>query len=628
MPGRVGARGPDLSVELRGTYNRVMNYPNAFLTAVVLQLAALMAPARDDPKPQSESKRLETLSRPEGGPLHGRLVTDAGSEIRFLSDSDGKPLPLSRGFVVEFPASGPESPSGPRPFQVLLGGGQRISGRLAEINRNEIRLDDGPGRRPLTVARGGAVAVIQRPGEAQVLLDSFDALDSGRWSETGDAVIDNDIKSSGGKHLKLPASGASVTSKLAEPVSAGRFELSYYDAGDTASGCRQWVELSFRTRSNDLASVRAVLGWSDETLAVESPQGPGLAVQPLTRKRGWHRLTVRFGPDRLDLQVDDDELAHGNGPPGPLAEIRLATEVGRKATPPATLFARFDDLQLARIATPSGRQESDPSQDEIRIVTGDQVFGTITKADARGVALEQDGKVVSLPWSEVSGVYFRRSAHAGEWIEGVLVRVDWRTTTSSGSQEHDTLEGTLNKVTDAELSIATPYAGTVILPRDRLSRLEVLGNTRRMVLDATAHHLGDRVVSDLDPPQPEGGTYELSFELKQVPETPARLVVDVVQVVGESGDEYSAHVKNGELLTRVSMNGKPFDTLNKHITTKNEIPERIHLAIPAGVLKAGPNVLRFQQEGTKEDPSKRDNLGLLGIALEFDGARPVGTRRP
>jgi hypothetical protein len=388
------------------------------------------------------------------------------------------------------------------------------------------------------------------------------------------------------------------------------------------------VDLAFRLPSRDLAAVRTVLGWAEDTLSVESPQGPGLAVQRLTRKKGWHRLTIHFGPDRLDLQLDDEVLAHGNGPPGPLAEIRLATEVVRKGNAPDTLSARFDDLQLVRVASPPGRLDPEPSQDEARMITGDQTFGWVVKADAKSMVLEQESKEIRFPWSEVGGLYLRRAPRTGAFVEGALVRAECKTGGSARVREVDVLEGALAAVSDSEITIATPYAGLVALPRDRMVRIECLGLGRRLVLDPYAHHLGDRIVTDLDPPQPEGGAYELPFDLRQVPEAPAHLVVDVIQVVGESGDEYSALVKKGELLTRVYLNGKSFDTLNRHIRNKNEAPERIRLPIPRGHLLAGRNLIRFEQEGTKEDPLKRDNLGLLGIALEFEAARPAGAVRP
>ncbi len=151
-----------------------------------------------------------------------------------------------------------------------------------------------------------------------------------------------------------------------------------------------------------------------------------------------------------------------------------------------------------------------------------------------------------------------------------------------------------------------------------------------MVLDATSHHLGDRITADLDPPQAEGGVLQVPFHLESVPEGPVRLAVDIIQVVGVEGTPiYSDLVKLGQLRTRVQINGKPLDDLNTFVTTRNESQERVRIPIPAGLLQPGENLIRFEQTGTADDPQKRDNLGILGIALESPSVGSVsGTRRP
>jgi hypothetical protein len=63
--------------------------------------------------------------------------------------------------------------------------------------------------------------------------------------------------------------------------------------------------------------------------------------------------------------------------------------------------------------------------------------------------------------------------------------------------------------------------------------------------------------------------------------------------------------------------------LNRHITSKNETPERIRLPIPAGLLHAGRNLIRFEQVAQVSDPTSLDDLGVLGIALEFEDDRPA-----
>jgi hypothetical protein len=151
--------------------------------------------------------------------------------------------------------------------------------------------------------------------------------------------------------------------------------------------------------------------------------------------------------------------------------------------------------------------------------------------------------------------------------------------------------------------------------------MRIQGSGRRIIIDPTAHHLGDNISTTpplIDPPQPEGGVLERTVDLAEIPPRPAALVLDVVHVVGEAtGLQFASLVQKGELRTNVSINGQPVDYLNRHITSKNETPERIRLPIPPGRLRVGRNLIRFEQAGIATDPNYLDDLGLLGIALEF-----------
>jgi hypothetical protein len=215
-------------------------------------------------------------------------------------------------------------------------------------------------------------------------------------------------------------------------------------------------------------------------------------------------------------------------------------------------------------------------------------------------------------------------------VEGLLVRLEWRSAPGRDPRDLDQADGALVGLSDSTLTLATPYAGTLAVPRDRLVSLRVVGRGRRLVIDPTAHHLGNDIVSQppaLDPPQPEGAVLERSFDLAAVPPGPAFVAADVVQVAGEApGLQFSNLVKNGQLRTTVKLNGREVDYLNRHITTKNETPERIRLPIPAGLLREGRNVLRFEQAGIASDPNYLDDLGILEVALEFDPDRPAEGR--
>jgi hypothetical protein len=605
---------------------RLLPLRQASLFLALFTIMSALSSAADAPSPPA-SARVETLERPDGQRLTGKLTGDAATGFRFARLGSAPAIRLEPGSVVTFDGPGPDPSSGYPPFRIELGLDHRISGRLGSVNEARVQLTDSSAGGPVALTRAGVQAVVQRPGEIQVLQDGFESIDGARWAENGDLDVVDELRVTGERSLRLPAGGSSLTCRLAESIGSGRLEVAFHDDGAVAAGQQCFVDLLFRGSAGS-ETVRAVLGWAEESLSVESPSGPALAVQRLARKPGWHRLSLRFGPGQTEIAVDGNDLAHGKGPGGPLVEVRLATYSSGKAEAPAHRAGHFDDLRLVRFAEPVGGLEVDATQDELRLAGGDQIFGAIRAADADRITMNVDGRNVTLPWSEVSGLYFRRASAPSPPVAGLLVRLDWRSAPGNDSRDIDQVEGALIGLTDSALTIAVPYVGSLAVPRDRLRRLRVERLGERLVIDSTAHHLGNDIVAAppaLDPPQPEGGVLERSFELAKAPSGPAFLELDVVQVTGEApGLSYSWQVRQGFLRTNVLINGKAVDYLNRHITSKNETPERLRLAIPPGLLQPGKNRLRFEQVGTENDPNYLDDLGILGIALEIDAEQPPG----
>ena len=198
--------------------------------------------------------------------------------------------------------------------------------------------------------------------------------------------------------------------------------------------------------------------------------------------------------------------------------------------------------------------------------------------------------------------------------------MEWAAAPGAESGNLDFVEGAITAAADNAITIATPFSGVLNIPRELLRTIELGGYGRRYVIDATAHHLGDEFSSAapvLDPPEPEGGVLERSVDLPSVPGDRWFLVLDVVQVVGEEGDEaFSPRVKEGELRTYAVVNGKRIDYLNRYIKDKNETPARVRMPIPAGLLHPGKNTIRLELVGMADKPTQLDDLGVLEIAVE------------
>jgi hypothetical protein len=630
---RRAVRGVE-SVSMNGT-NRAEKSDRAALRATPA-LATAMAVCLLLPACVHGQAGVEELDRPDGQRIAGRIEGDARSGFRFAPRGGGPPIALEPGAMIRRegqgpgPGARPAAPVGLPPFHLLVGEAARLSGSLRTLTGSEVRF--APGWQPgeVTMPRACIQAIVQRPGEARVLADGFEAIDVARWSVTGIAATADRTRPGAGRVLRLTAQGtSSLTHNLEDPLAAGRLELAFHDDGKVARGHECVVETVFR-RPSGRAAIRIILGWSEDSPAVESPGVTSLQVQRLVRTPGWHRLTLRFGPEETEIAVDGQELAHGRGPEGPLTAITLSTRtVDGAASASATatdrpLSAEFDDLLLIRFVEPPASVEIDPTQDEARLVVGDQLFGEVRGADADGVDMAVNGRPIAMRWGEVAGLYLRRVPAQGVPVEGLLVRAEWRTAPGDRPADLDFAEGALLAQSEDSLTLATPYSGTLVIPRAPLSRLAVLGRSRRIVIDVAAHHLGDEVsvTHPLDPPQPEGLTLERSIELPAAPDGPAELVLDVIEVVPEAGDkEYSAQVRNGELRSFVAVNGRRLDYLNHLVTARNEeAPERVRITIPRGLLRAGKNAVRIELTGDSDPRPKYDDLGILQVAVEFPAA--------
>ncbi len=569
----------------------------------------------------------DRLELGDGKSVAGRLEGNARSGLVFRPAAGGVPVALEAGMVARFSSVAPDGGAGQPPFRVAMGQVLRLSGQLRGLDRKQVVFAPVGLARDVELPRPGVQALYQRPGEIRVLVDSFEQLDPGRWLTTGAAALAADPVRSGSHALALPGAGASVAARLPQPIAAGQIEISYFDKREIVAERQALVEATFQGLSGPLV-VQVILGFAEETLAVRSPEGPALAVQRLPRVAGWHRLMLRFDAGSTEIAVDGKELAHGKGPSGPLTAIQLATTATAQAKSPAPSVI-FDDLSISRFAQPPAGLELDADQDEARLILGDQLFGTIERADLDSILMTIDSGPATLLWSEVAGLYLRREPRQGEPVEGLLARVSWFAGTSTDPAELDFAEGAIKSLDTRALAIATPYAGTLVIPRDRLVSIQVQAQGTRIVLDPAAHHLGDEISSTepvLDPPQPEGATLSRELLLSAQPTMPAFVVLDLIGVVGEDNDPtFSRFVREGELRTWLAVNGKRIDYVNRFIKTRNETPERIAIPVPEGLLTAGKNTITLELTGMARRAKELDDLGVLQVAVEL---RPKATRKP
>jgi hypothetical protein len=266
----------------------------------------------------------------------------------------------------------------------------------------------------------------------------------------------------------------------------------------------------------------------------------------------------------------------------------------------------------------------DTQRDVVARRSGDRLYGRIVGGDRNGLRMAwEGGSALELRWEELAWVELRRGEARAVAVEGRWVRAEFEPFEEIPGRGPDRVEGVLRAADRGEVVIDVPYLGRLTVARSRLRQLEELGSVRRLVVDPHAHHLGDRDVPDLDPVAAESDWLERRFELDAVPTGPAWLTADVVQLVGmEAPMPLAALVRQGQLRTAVWLNGVRLADLNTALKRGGDQWQRIRLSIPEGVLRTEGNRLRLEQQGTRDEPARRDNFGIRNLALEWPAEAP------
>ena len=570
-----------------------------------------LAPASRAGRRGDRSGRVPRAARAGPGSRGGWSSTPARARVPpGPTTRQKRPLPLEPGAVGELPSSEPLAASLPPLFQVLVGETARISGQLRAVPGS-----GGDPERPLASGRGlGGPA--GRPGRAPASRRGQDLRRGVRPDRRRSLVRDGqararspDPKTESRRGVKLPAGGASLVRRLAEPLARGPARAVVPRRGARGRGpavdARADVPRARRARRpSGSCSAGTRRAWRSE-----SPDGPSLAVQRLARTAGWHRLARPLRP-RADR---DRGRRQGAGPRqgarGAARDDPDRHELdGRGRCPPDGLAGVVGEIQLVRFAEPPASLEIDPSQDEARLVVGDQLYGTIRQADAEHVVIDVDDRPVSLDWSEVAGLYFRREPAAGAAVEGPLARVEWQASPGNSRPGprfrrggRDRLDRFGHHAEQLLMPGRSPSLATASPGFASSSRAGSRSSTPPPITSATTSR--PRLPCSTLPCPREASSNGPSSSRTPVPRPafagarrrPGRRR-DRGHALLEPGPEGRAADQSS------SINGKRIDYSTATSRPPTRRPERIRIPIPAGLLKAGKNVLRIEQTGTPETP--------------------------
>jgi hypothetical protein len=511
---------------------------------------------------------------------------------------------------------------------VLLRDGQQLTGELLGLDGDKLRLATIWTAKPMGVPRSRIAAITHLPGFVTVFHDDFEA-EPKAWQLTGKVTLSDKEKTSGKQSLLLDAPGqiaalspASRERKRPEgsrerpeakreqsdvepkpELSAGRIGINFFDPGPTPAA-RWLVEAEFAAAKGPQLVQATVVG-PGERYQVRIGDRDALTPERL-RTRGWHRLTIAFAPDKLDILVDDRVLWETDklGPGGALNTLRLKC-IAEKTENGEAGRVWFDDCSIAQAVSALRRPDGDLTQDEVWLLSGDQLFGKLSRADRS--AIELDGRLGkrTIAWTEVRGLYLRSEPAPPTSTDGEHVRaLVW-----PGTGSHlDRLDGAVRALDERSLTLVSPALGDIAVERGRLRQIQPLLHGRRIEVDTGLHHLGKSVRPDFLVPQPEGLSLRKTFALAAIPES-ARLAIAVAHLKGPGdGRKMAQALERGGLRTEVVLNGKTVDYLNRHVESSAAEFRSVRIGLPRDALKVGDNQLELRQTIDRDTGQYEDCL--------------------
>jgi len=411
-------------------------------------LVAALGPAVPAARPD------EAILR-DGRRLPGTL-SRGDKQWQFLPTGKSEALPLAALQSVRLETRSAAPFRAAVVHRVTLRDGEGLTGVLLGLDDRALLLRTAWADK-VSLPRAAVAAVTQQPGWALVCAEDFTG-GLKAWK------IEGKPGHQPGSGLVLTTAGQSAAYTPATPLKEGRATIAFRAADD--KGASVLVEAAFQTPAGPRVVAVTVAGRPRYAAVVPGVTGTST---PVPSSAGPHRLTVQFSPSALRVVVDEAVLWHSlkHGPGGPLVRWRLVCRQAEGQRPGCRVA--FEDFALHRAVDEPRRPPGDPGQDEVWLLSGDQLFGRLLRADSRAVVLEGRFGQRTLAWSAVRGLFLRRAARPIRPGEAGRVRL-WLD--NGIDSQLDRLEGTVLSLDERRCRLRHALLGEVVLERGRVSRVQ------------------------------------------------------------------------------------------------------------------------------------------------------------
>lgn len=562
-----------------------------------------------------------------GGIVEGRMTGTIGGPLGFVSRTGSGAILLAEIRQVSFDNER-LLPTGSAPSgRLLLHGDESVPAETVSADESRVHASLF-GSPSVSIRRSAVEGVVQPAGEQLRLHDDFEL--PGNIFQGGQSTSEE--PHSGSKALAISSALPMPACTLTTPVSAGRLELAFLDSGATTPADEWTIVFEFGKGEQPLRWTFHPAGSENEYRCTISG-GHSLARQSIERRKGWHRLTLLFGPERVFAFVDERLIATSRGWEQPLSVIRLSMKGNGEAVgtsrgkDPGKAIARaaIDDFLLMERVEDQPLPEFDRTQGLIWLATGDELFGAIDAVDSAQVRFSGSFGRRRVEWSTCRGVIFPAGvAPPSAPVRGLIATIDLAPSLAADART-GRLIGAIEAVEESSLRVRHPVLGPLSIPTTMIARIEPVFSGTLQMIDAATHHFGDEIREDFRRKLAEGTEREWKFDVAAVSKGTTWLTLLAADVEPGAPDaprngKFRDELDKGGLRTEFLLNGRSLGALNRHVRMKAvpANPERIRIALPKGLLRAGENVLKLRQHPAKDEPDQYDDCEISRLAIELD----------
>lgn len=509
--------------------------------------------------------------------------------------------------------------------QITFVGGDCISAEVLDW-RDDLLVLRVAGGHVAAVPNSSVEAISVPSGEAEWIAESFETETplSGHVDEQARSQwnIDTNVAASGHCSLRLVSGLQPLSVAIAATAKSARVQFWFRTERSVSvvSGGRMSFDLVNPVDASNATHTLALQLVGTRLAVVERPHFPARwTTQTVELAQGWHCLTAVTSPHQVLCFVDESLLAASTESGASFRSIRLAASDG----------FWIDDLLVShRIDERSAVSGRSLDEDDVVVTqSGDEYFGHLDRLDQHAVGVTGGAGAMTLPWSRIAAVRFRRAEQPvreiPESLIGVVARIDWQSFVDRPELDADRLTVTITAITRETLLVAHPWLGEFLIPWRDVRRIEPLFVGRSQLLEARCIHLGESLRADFGRPLPDGTTWHCEFDLKTEPLNNVWFSLDVADLEPSGpetppGSPFLNPLRAGWLVTEVFVNGQSVGDLNRlaRFKASRGKPDRLRCPLPRDALRFGTNTLELRQRPLTERGSDYDDCEVANLRLE------------